>query len=169
MRLCRHCCLVTQLCLTLRPHGLQHSRLPYPLLSPGVCSNSCLLSWWCHPTILPSVIPFSSCLQPFPTSGSFPMSRLFTSGGQSTGASASASVLPMNSQGWFPLGLTGLISLMSKGVWCLKTLLQHHSSKASILRHSAFLVVQLTSVHDYWKNHRFDYADICWQSDVSAF
>ena len=99
---------------SLQPHGLQHARLPYPSPSPGACSNSCLLSWWCHPTISSFVIPFSSCLQSFPASGSFLMSRLFASGGQSIGASASATVLPM--QGWIRLGLTGLISLQSKGL-----------------------------------------------------
>ena len=100
---------------SLWPHGLQHARLPCPSLSPGVCSNSCSLSWWCHPTISSSVIPFSSCSQSFPASESFPMSQLFTSSGHSIGASASASVLPMNIQGWFPLGFTGSISLLSKG------------------------------------------------------
>ena len=98
----------------LWPHELQHARLPCPSLSPGVCSNSCPLSQWCHPTISSSVIPFSSCLQSLPASGSFLMSQLVTSGSQSIKASASASVLPMNIQGWFPLGLTGLISLLSK-------------------------------------------------------
>ena len=100
---------------SLRPHGQQHARLPSPSPSPGACSNSCPLSQWCHPTISSSVIPFPSCLQSFPASGSFLMSQLFTSGGQSIGASASASVLPMNIQDWFPLGLTGLISLQCKG------------------------------------------------------
>ena len=100
---------------SLWPHGLQHARLPCPSLSPGVWSNSCSLSWWCHPTISSSVIPFSSCSQSFPASESFPMSQLFTSSGHSIGASASASVLPMNIQGWFPLGFTGSISLLSKG------------------------------------------------------
>ena len=100
---------------SLWPHGLQHTRLPRPLPSPGTCSNSCPLSRWCHPTILSSVIPFSSCLQSFPASGSFPVSQLFASGGQSIRASASASVLPVNIKGWFPFGLTGLISLQSKG------------------------------------------------------
>ena len=107
---------VAQSCPTLRPHGLQHARLPCPSPIPGACSNSCPSSWWCHPTISSSVIPFSSCLQPFPASGSFPMSQFFTSGGQSIGASASASVLPMNIQDWFPLGWTGWISLLSKGL-----------------------------------------------------
>ena len=100
---------------SLSPHGLQHARLHCPTPSPRACSNSCPLSQWCHPTISSSVVPFSSCLQYFPASGSFPMSRLFTSGGQSVGASASSSVLPMNIQDWFPLGLTGWISLLSKG------------------------------------------------------
>ena len=97
---------------SLQPHGLQHTRLPYLLLSPGVCSNSCPLSQWCHPTISPSAAPFSFCPQSFPASQSFPMSWLFTSGGPSIGALAS--VFPMNIQGLFPLGLTGLISLQSK-------------------------------------------------------
>ena len=101
---------------SLWPHGLQHARLPCPAPSPGAYSNSCPLSWWCHPTISSSVVPFSSCLQSFPASGSFLMSQLFTSGGQSIGASASISVLPMNIRDWFPLGLTGLISLQSKGL-----------------------------------------------------
>ena len=105
------------LCLTLRPHGLQHARLPCPSLSPRGCSDSCLSSWWCHLTISSSVNPFSSCLQSFPASGSFPMSWCFTSGGQSIGASASAWSLPMNIQGWFHLGSTRLISLLSKGLW----------------------------------------------------
>ena len=108
--------LLSHLSDSLWPLGLQHARLPCPLLSPRVCSNSCPLSWWCHPTILSSVIPFSSCLQSFPASRFFPMSQLFTSGGQHIGASASASVLPMSIQGWFPLGLTGLISLLPKGL-----------------------------------------------------
>ena len=89
---------------SLQPHGLQHTRLACPSPTPGACSNSCPSSWWCHPTISSSVIPFSSCLQSFPASGSFPMSQFFASGGQSIEASASASVLPMNIQDWFPLG-----------------------------------------------------------------
>ena len=101
---------------TLRPHGLQHTRPPYPSPTPGVYSNSCPLSQWCHPTISSSVVPFSSCLQSFPASGSFPMNQFFTSGGQSIGVSASASVLPMNIQDWFPLGWTCWISLQSKGL-----------------------------------------------------
>ena len=101
---------------SLRPHGLQHTRLPCPSLSPGVCSNSCPLSRWCHPTISSCVTPFSSCLQSFPASGSFQMSQFFTSGDQSTVVSASTSVLPVNIQEWFPLGWTGWISLKSQGL-----------------------------------------------------
>ena len=101
---------------SLWPQEPQHTRPPCPSPTPGVYSNSCPLSRWCHPTISSSVIPFSSCLQSFPTSGSFQMSQLFTSGGQSIGVSASASVLPMNIQDWSPLGWTGWISLQSKGL-----------------------------------------------------
>ena len=99
-------------------HRLQHARIPCPSPSPGACANSCSLSWRCHPTISSSVIPFSSCFQPFPASGSFSnaKSQLFTSDGQSIGASALPSVLPMDIQGWLPLGLTGLISLQFKGL-----------------------------------------------------
>ena len=124
-------------------HGLQHARPPCPPLSPGACSNSCPLSQWCHRTISSSVIPFSSCPQSFPTSQSFPVSQFFTSGGQSIGASASASVLPMNIQDWFPLWLTDLISVQET----LKSLLQHHSLKASTPWHSAFFMVQIS--HPY--------------------
>ena len=108
---------VAQSCLTLQPHGLQHARLPCPSPTPGACSNSCPLSRWCHPTISSSIVPFSSCFQSFPASGSFPVSHFFKSDGQSIGVSASASVIPMNIQDLFPLGLTGLISLQSKGLW----------------------------------------------------
>ena len=101
---------------SLQPYGLQHARSPCPSPTPGVYSNSCPLSPWCHPTISSSVIPFSSCLQPFPASGSFQVSQLFASGGQSIGISASASVLPMNIQNWSPLGWTGWISLQSNGL-----------------------------------------------------
>ena len=111
---------------SLRPHGLQHASLPCPSQSPGACLNSCPLSWWCQPTISSSVIPFLSCLQSFPASGSFPVSRLFASGGQRIGASAS--VLPMNIQGWFLSGLIGLISLLSKRLARVfsKTTVQKH-------------------------------------------
>ena len=97
---------------SLQPHGLQHASLPCPSPTPRACSNSCSLSWWCHPS---TVIPFS-CPQSFPASGSFPVTQFFTSGGQRIAVSASASILPMNIHDWFPLGLTGLISLLSKGL-----------------------------------------------------
>ena len=99
-----------------QPHGPQHTRLPCPSPTPGIYSNSSPWSWWCHPTISSSVGPFSSCPQTFPASGSCQMSQLFASGGQSIGASASTSVLPMNTQDWSPLGWTGWISLQSKGL-----------------------------------------------------
>ena len=148
----------------LPPHGLQHTRLPCPSPSPRACSNSCPLSWWCHPTISSSVVPFSSHLQSFPASGSSQMSQLFASGGQNIGVSASASVLPMNIQGWFRIDWFDLLAVQRT----LKSLLQYHSSKASILQCSAFFMVQLS--HQYmtgsWKNHSFDGMDLC---DVSAF
>ena len=132
-----------------RSHGLQHARLPCPSPTPGVYSNSCPLSQWCHPAISSSVIPFSSCPQSLPVSESFPMSQLFAWGGQSTGVSASASVLPVNIQDWFPLGKFFFFAVQGT----LKSLLQHHSLKASILWCSAFFMVQLSiSVHYYWKN-----------------
>ena len=101
---------------SLRPHGLQHTRPPCPSPTPRVYPNSCPFSQWCYPTISSSVIPFSSSLQSFPASGSFPMSQFFASGGQSIGVSDSTSLLPMNIQDWFPLGWTGWISLQSKGL-----------------------------------------------------
>ena len=101
---------------SLWPNGLQHDRLLCLTLSPGVFPNSCQLNQWCYPTISSSATPLSLCLQSFPASGSLPMRRLFASGGQSTGASASASALPINIPGWFPLGSTGLVSLLSKGL-----------------------------------------------------
>ena len=116
---------------SLQPRGLQHPRLPFPSPSPGVCSNSCPLSQWWHPTMLSSVVPFTSCLQSFPASGSFPMSQLFTSSGQSIRASTWTSALPMNIQDWFPSGLTGLISLQSKG-------LSRVFSNTTIWRHQFF-------------------------------
>ena len=119
---------VTQSCLTLQLHGLQHAKLLCPLPSPEACSNSCQLSSWCHPTISCPVIPYSSCLWSFPAPGSFPVSQFFPSGGQSIGVLASASVLPVNIQDWFPLGWTGLISLKSKrlsGVFSNTTVQKH--------------------------------------------
>ena len=125
---------------SLLPHELQHARPPCPSPTPRAYSNSCPMSWWCHPTISSSVIPFSSRLQCFPASGSFPMSRLFESGGQSIGTSASASVLPMNIQGWFPLGLTGLIFLLSK--WLSRVF-----SSTTVWRHQFF-----SSQPSLWSN-----------------
>ena len=130
---------------SLPSHGLQSSRIPCPSPTPRAYSNSCPSLRWCHPTISSSVVPFSSFLQSFPASGSFPMSQFFASGGQSIGVSASASVLPMNIQDWFPFKMDWLDLLAIQGT--LKSLLQHHSSEASILRHSAFLIVQFS--HPY--------------------
>ena len=130
---------------SLRPCELQHTRPPCPSPTPRVYSNSCPLSWWCHLAISSFVVPFSSCPQSLPASESFPKSQLFTWGGQSTGVSASASVLPMIIQDWSPLGWTGWISLQSKAL--SKSLLQHYSSKASIFQGSAFFTVQLS--HPY--------------------
>ena len=130
---------------SLRPLGLQHARLPHPLLSLRLCLISCPLSQWCHPTISSSVVPFSSWPQALLASGSFLTSQFFASGGQSLGASASASVLSMNIQDWFPLGWTGLISFQLKRT--PKSLFQYHSSKGSILQHSAFFMVQLSHAY----------------------
>ena len=118
---------------SLEPHGLQHARLPFPSPTPGACWNLCPLSQWCHPTISSSVIPFSSCLQSFSASGSFPRSQFFASGGQSIGVSASASVLPMNIQDWFLLGWTGWISLQSKGLSRVFSTPQIKSINSSVL------------------------------------
>ena len=128
---------------SLRPHGLQHSRLPYPSPTPRACSDSCPLGRWCHPTISSSVVPFSSRLQSFPASGSFPISQFFPSGGQRIRVSASASVLSMNIQDWFPLGLTGLISLQFKGL----SRVFSNTTVQKILQHSAFFIIQLS--HPY--------------------
>ena len=129
---------------SLRPHESQHARPPCPSPTPGIYSNSCPSSPWCHPAISSSIVLFSSCLQSLPASGSFLMSQLFAWGGQSIRVSTLASVLPMNTQDRFPLGWTGWIFSLSKA---LKSPPQHHSSKASILRCSAFFIVQLS--HPY--------------------
>ena len=153
---------------SLWPHEPQHTRAPCPSPTPGVHSNSCPSSQWCHPTIPSSVVPFSSCPQSFPTSGSFQMSQLFASGGQSIGVSASTSVLPMNTQDWSPLGWTGWISLQSEGLSKESSpTLQFKSINSSVF--SIFYGPTVTSIHDYWKNHRFDYMDLCLQSHISAF
>ena len=123
---------------SLQPHESQHARPPCPSRTPGVYSNSCPSSQWCHPAISSSVVPFSSCPQSLPASGSFPMSQLFTWGGQSIGVSASASILPMNTQDWFPLGWTGWISLQSKG-------LSRVFSNTTVQKHQ-FFSAQLSSL-----------------------
>ena len=138
---------------SLWPHESQHARPPCPSPTPGVHTNSCALSRWCHPTISSSVVPFSSCPQSLPASWSFPMSQLFTWGGQSIGVSAPASVLPMNLQDWSPLGWTGWISLQSKGLSTSPTpQFKSINSSALSFLHSP----TLTSIHDHWKNHSLD-------------
>ena len=149
----------------LQPHGLQHVRPPCPSPTPRACSNSCPSSQRWHPTILSSVIPFY-CFQSFPASGYFPIGQSSTLGGQYIGVSTSTSALQMNIQDWFPLGLTSLISLQSKE---LSKVFSNTTVETSILWRLAFFMIQLTSIHDYWKNHSFDYTDFCGQSDVSAF
>ena len=141
------CCSVSKVVSdSLWPCGLQHGRLPWPSLSPRICSNLCALNCWCHPTISSSVALFSSCPQSFPAPGSFPMSCLFTSRRQSIGASAT--VLPTNIQGWFSLGLTGLI-LLSKGY---SSVFSRTTLKASIFQSSAFFMVQLS--HPYMSSRK---------------
>ena len=139
---------------SLWPHVLQDARPPCPSSTPRAYPNSCPLSWWWHPTISSSVITFSSCLQSFPASGSFPMSQFFTSSDQSIGVSASASVLPMNTQDWSPLGWTGWISLQSKGLSESSPAPQFKSINSLAL--SFLYSPTLTSIHDHWKNHSFD-------------
>ena len=151
--------------ISLQPHGLKHARLLCPLLSRWVSSNSCPLSQWSHPIISSSVVPFSSCPQCFPTSGSFPVSWLFASGGQRIGVLAS--ILPVNIQDWFPLGCIGWISVQSKGlsrVFSNTTVQSINSLVLSFLYSST-----LTPTHDYWKKYSFDCMDLCQQIDVSAF
>ena len=152
---------------TLRPHGLQHARLPCPSPTPGACSDSCPSSQWDHPTISSSVVSFSSCLQSFPASESFPVSQSFASGGQNIGALALISVLPVS--------ILGLISF-SWLVWspCCPRDSQVSSPTPQFksINYSALSSLYgptLTSIHDYWKNHSFDYMELCWQSNVSAF
>ena len=147
---------------SLRPHGLQHTRLPCPSPAPRACPNSWPLSQWCHPTISSSVIPFSFCLQSFPPSGSFPISQFFASGGESIGASTSASVLSMNIQDWFCLELT---SFRTDWFPCSpgnsqesSPAPQFESLNSSVL--SLLYGPALTFVHDYWKNHSFDYGPL---------
>ena len=143
---------------SLWPHGLLPISLLCPPPYPRVCSNSCPLSWWCYLTIPSSVAPFSSCPQSFPASGSLLMSWLFTSGSQSIGASASVSVLPMNIQSWFPLGLTDFDHFAFQGN--LKSLLQHHMLKASIFWCSASFIVQLSHPYMTMGKNIFNYTDL---------
>ena len=154
MRLLFTCSVVSN---SLQPHVLQHTRLPWPSISPGVCSHSCPLSQWCHPTISSSVAHF--CPKSFPASGSFIMSQFFISGGQIIWASAS--VLPINIQGWFPWRLTGWISLLSKALsrvfqGTFKSLLYHHSLKASVLQCSAFFMIKLSDLYMSMEANKFD-------------
>ena len=148
---------------SLWPHEPQHAMPPCLSPTPRVCPNPCPLS----PTISSSVVPFSSCPQSVPASGSFQMSQLFAWGGQSIGVSASASVLPMNTQDLSPLGWTGRICLQSKGLSRVFSNTQFKSINSSVL--SFLYSPTLTSIHDYWKNHSLDQMDLCWQSNVSAF
>ena len=138
---------------TLWPHESQHTRPPCPSPTARVYSNSCPLSQWCHPAISSSVVPFSSCLQSFPASGSFQMSQLFTWGGQSIGVSASTSALPMNTQDWSPLGWTGRISLRSRDSQESSSTPQFKSINSSVL--SFLYSPTLTSISDYWMEHIF--------------
>ena len=151
---------------SLRPHEPQHARPPCPSPTPGVHPNPCPSSWWCHPTISSSVVCFSSCPQSFPASGAFQMSQLFASGGHSTGVSASTSVLPVNTQDWSPLGWTGWISLQSKGLSRVFSKPQFKSINSLAL--SFLYSPTLTSIHDCWRNHSFDWMDLCWQSNISV-
>ena len=155
---------------SLWPHWLQHARLPCLSPTPRACSNSCPLSQWRHPTISSSVVPFSSCLQSFPASGSFPMSQFFAWGGQSIGVSGSASVLPVNIQDWFPLGWTGWISLQSKGLSAVFS--NTTVPKRQLFSAQISYSLTLTSIYDYGKNRSFDNGFVrmvCQQSSVSAF
>ena len=169
--ICCCCCSITQSLFnnsnSLWPHGLQHTRLPCSSPSPGVCSYSCPVSQWCHPTTSSSVVPFSSCPQSFPASGPFPMSQLFTSGGHSTGVSASALVLQWIFRVDFPWDWL---------IWstCYPSDSQESSPASqfesiSSLALSLLYDLALISIHDYWKKHSFDYTVLFQQSDVSAF
>ena len=137
---------------SLRPHGLQHARPPCPSPTPGACSDSCPSSQWCHPTISSSVIPFSSCPQSFPASGSFPVSQFFPSGGQRIGVSASASVLPMNTQDWSPLGLSGLIACIGHSclLWRLFTFSTNFLLVCLLVIHGSFHAMDVSLIYVLW-------------------
>ena len=145
---------------SLRPHWLQHPRFPCPSPTPRSSSNSCLLSRWCHPTISSSVVPFSCLLQSFPASGSFQMSQLFTSGDQSTGVSASASVFPVNIQDWFPFRWTGWISLQSKG-------LSRVFSNTTVHKHQFFCAQPSLSPIKLWLFLLYDSYYMCFKISFS--
>ena len=150
---------------SLQPHGLQHARLPCPSLSPKACPSSCPLQQPCHPAISSSDAFLSSCLQSFPASGSFPMNLFFALGGQSTGASASASVFPMSVQGRFPLRLTGFICLLSQG-------LSGVFSSTTCINFAEFCLLDhpaLTTICDHWEDHSLDYMEPCGRSNISGF
>ena len=156
---------------SLWPCGQQHTRLPCPSQSPRACSTSYLLSRWCHPTTSSSVIPFS-CLQSFPASGFFPVNQSFTSRGRSIGASASSSVPPINLQSWSPLELTGLISLLSRGLSRVFYSTAPQFESIDSLAFSLLYGPTLISMHDCWKKCSFDYTNLCIlcrQRNVSAF
>ena len=143
------------------------SRPPCPSPTPTVYPNSGPLSRWCHTNISSSVIPFSFCLQSFPASGSFPISQLFVSGGQRIKVSASTSVLPINTQDWYPLGWAGWSPCSPRDSQESSPMSQFKSINSSVLNY--LYSPTLTPIHDYWKNHSLDYMDLCWQSNVSAF
>ena len=151
---------------SLSPHEPQHARPPCPSPTPEVYPNSCPSSRWCHPTISSPVIPFS-CLQSFPASGSFQVSQLFASGGQSIGVSASTLVLPMNTQDWSPFRMDWLDLLAVQGTQESFPTPQFKSINSFEL--SFLYSPTLTSIHDYWKNHSLDKMDLCWQSNISTF
>ena len=155
---------------SLRPHELQHARPPRPSQTPRVYSNSCPLSQWCHPTVWSSFVPFFSHLQSFPASGSFQMSQFFASCGQNIGASASASVLPMNIQEWFPLGWTDRISLLSKGL----SRVFSNTTAQKVQKHQFFRsqlsLYSKSHIHTGHLEKPYHWLDgLCWQSNVSAF
>ena len=149
-----------------RPHELQHDRLPCPSPTRRVCINSGPKSRWCNLTISSSVYPFSTCHKSCPASGSFPMSQFFTTGGQNTGGSASASVLPMNIQDWFPLGQTGWISMQSKGL--SRVFSNTTVQKYQFFNAQFFYDPNFTSINDYWKSHNFNKTDLCQYSNVAG-
>ena len=152
---------------SLQPHGLQPARISCPLLPPRVCSNSSALILWCHPNISFSDAPFSSCTQSSPASGSFPVSQLFASGGQSIGASPSVRVHPINIQGWLHLDWLIWSPCSSRDSQESSPAPQFKNINSSVL--SLLYDLTLTSVHDYWENLSFAYTDLCQESDVSAF